>query len=93
VSDSQIHNPTPDADVVLTPVMPEVVTLSELFTLKRARKAWTAGLTAGVLAAGASVGAIFTDGKIESTEIVVVAGAFVVPFVGAFFAAWLPKND
>lgn len=92
MSETQGYEPTPEAEVTLVAGQSEVVTLGELFTLQRAKKAWSAGLAAGILAAGSSVGLAFSDGKVESGELAVVAGAFIVPFVGAFFAAWLPKN-
>lgn len=70
----------------------EKPTLAELFTPERAKKAYSAGLAAGILATGAAVPGVVADGAIDAPEVFLLIGAFVVPFVGAFFAAWLPTN-
>ncbi|QXJ40739.1 hypothetical protein [Curtobacterium phage Parvaparticeps] len=64
------------------------------FTLANAKKAYSAGVGAGILAAGAAVtgGGVFEDGKIDGSEVAVVVGAFVVGFVGGFVAAFVPAN-
>ena len=67
-------------------------TTAELFSLERAKKAYSAGLAAAIVGAGALAGGIFTDGKIEVPEVVAVIGTGVSAFVVAFFAAWLPSN-
>lgn len=92
MSDTQAYEPTPEAEVTITPAQAEVVTLGELFTLQRAKKAYSAGAAAGILAVGTAVGPVLADGKIEGGEVAVLAGGFAVAFVGAFFAAWLARN-
>lgn len=85
-------NPDPDFDGLVDGPADEPTTLAELFTFERAKKAYSAGAAAGVLAVGTAVGPVLADGKIEGPEVAVLAGGFVVAFVGGFFAAWLPAN-
>lgn len=71
------------------------VALKDQFSLARAKKAYGAGLAGGVagVTAGFTLGGILADGKIDGTEVIGVATAFVGGFVLTFLGAWLPRQN
>ena len=76
------------------PVVPTtpVETKDNPFSLASAKKAYSAGAAAVILAEGTVIGPVLADGKVSSSEAALIIGTAVVSFVGAFFAAWVPTN-
>jgi hypothetical protein len=62
------------------------------FTLENAKKAYSAGAAALVVAEGAVIGPVLADGQVSASEVGLLVATAVVSFVGAFFAAWLPAQ-
>lgn len=62
------------------------------FTLANAKKAYAAGAAAVVVAEGAVLGPVLSDGNVSASEVGLIVGTGVVAFVGAFFAAWIPAQ-
>lgn len=58
----------------------------------RSRKAFAAGATGGVIAAGGAIGIATSDGQISASDGWIIAGAFVAGFVGPFAATWAATN-
>ena len=89
MSDPVITTPEPTP----TPTTPTTVSVkSSPFTLSAAKKAYSAGAAAVIVAEGAVIGPVLADGAVSGSEAALIIGTAVVSFVGAFFAAWVPTN-